>query len=130
MICLDSTCIIDFLKGKKEAISIVEEYKEEIMTTEINAFEVFFGIHQKQTISLKEVNSAEEFFNSIEILPFDAECGKSASKILTSLIKAGKMIDQNDALIASILEKNGIKSIITKNIKHFSNIFGLNIISY
>ena len=39
MICLDSDCIIDFLKGKKEAVDLVRKYKEEVITTEINRFE-------------------------------------------------------------------------------------------
>ena len=40
MICLDSDCIIDFLRGKEEAIRIVERHKEELVSTEINIFEV------------------------------------------------------------------------------------------
>ncbi len=130
MICLDSSCIIDFLKGKKEAVEIVGKHKESLSTTEISAFEVYFGIYQKPNISEKEEKSAEEFFNSIQVLPFDNECGKAASKILASLIKEGRIIEQNDSLIAAILQKNKVESIITRNVKHFSNIRGLKVVSY
>ncbi len=30
MICLDSDCIIDFLKGKKEIIELVEKYRKRL----------------------------------------------------------------------------------------------------
>lgn len=130
MLCLDSDCIIDFLKGKKEATGLVEKYKNEIVTTELNIFEIYFGIYQKESVRSEEEKSAEELFNSITILPFGADCGKRASKLLISLVKIGKMINQNDALIASILQKNGIDSIATRNVKHFSNISGLKVISY
>lgn len=130
MICLDSDCIIDFLKGKREAVQAVAKYKDELATTEINAFEVYFGIYQKPIMSEKEEKSANYLFSSIQVLAFDEDCSKSGAKILTSLIKEGKMIDQNDALIAAILSKNRVNSIMTKNEKHYSRIKGLNVISY
>jgi len=40
---LDSDCVIDYLKGKKEAIEVVGKYKDEIVTTEITVFEVFYA---------------------------------------------------------------------------------------
>ena len=70
MICIDSDCIIDFLKGKEEAVKIVEKYKEEIMTTEINVFEILFGIYIKKDINEREEFAAKEFFDSIVVLPF------------------------------------------------------------
>ena len=130
MICVDSDCIIDFLKGKREAVEIINIYKDELVTTELNLFEIYFGIYQKKDFSIGEERSTDEFFNSLQVLPFDKECGKSASKILASQMRKGKMSNQNDVLIISILEKNEIPSIITKNVKHFSNIHGLKVVSY
>ena len=54
MICLDSDCIIDFLNGKGDAKLVVSKYFEEIVTTEINAFEIFFGIYNQKIIDKKE----------------------------------------------------------------------------
>ena len=130
MICIDSDCIIDFLKGREGAVKIIEKYQSEIITTEINVLEVYFGILNKPIISDKEKKSAEEFFNSLESLPFKRDCGRKAAEILTSLMKEGKTIQQNDSIIAAILNKNNIQSIITKNAKHFSSIHGLKVISY
>lgn len=128
MICIDSDCIIDFLKGKKEAINIINKYKEEIVSTEINAFEVFYGIYNKKIISEKE--SAKNLFNSIILLGFEKGCGEQSAKIIAALQKQGNLIEQNDCIIAGILIKNNCLNIITKNIKHYERIKGLNVISY
>ena len=44
MICVDTSCIIDFLKNEKEAVNIIDKHKDELVTTDINVFEVFMGI--------------------------------------------------------------------------------------
>jgi len=130
MICIDSDCIIDFLKGKKEAVDIIEKNKDEILTTEINLFEIYFGIFNKSNINEKEKKLADEFFDSLNKLPFSNNCGKKSAEILTSLIKRGKTIQQNDALISAILIENKVGSIITRNLKHFSSMKELKAISY
>lgn len=130
MICIDSDCIIDFLKGKEQAVKIIRKYQEEAVSTEISVFEIFFGVYSKKNISENEELAAKNFFNSMEVLPFNQQCGEISSKILTSLIKGGNIIDQNDCFIASIMIKNGCDKIITKNEKHFSKIKGIKIIYY
>ena len=130
MICIDSDCIIDFLKGKPEAVEIVGRYKDFILTTEINVFEVYFGVYQKENISDKEEGLVSQLFSKMKILSFDVECGKRGAKLLTSLIKKGKTIGQNDSMIIAILQKNGVEEIITRNNKHFSLVSGVKVISY
>ena len=128
MICLDSNVIIDFLKGKKEAVEIIKKHQNKIITTEITAFEVLFGIFIKQKLNERE--NAKEFFDSLEVLAFDQGCAKISAEIMVSSIKSGFTIDQNDCFIAGIMIKNGINEIITKNVKHFSKIKGLKAINY
>lgn len=130
MICIDSDCIIDFLKGEEKAIKILKEHRGELLTTEINAFEILFGIYNKKEVDEIEENIALNFLDSVITLPFDLSCGQISAKILASLIKQGKIIDQNDCFIASIMIKNGCNEIITRNEKHFSRIKNLQVISY
>ena len=130
MICLDSDCIIDFLRNKKEAIDVVEKYRGQIFTTEINVFEVFSGIYIKQERRKNEEEIAERFFQNLEVLSFKIGCGRLSALILVSLINAGKTIEQNDAYIASIMTGCGCNKIITRNRKHFSAIKGVEVISY
>ena len=129
MICLDSDCIIDFLRGKKEAVLAVSKYKDYLSTTEINLFEVLVGINIKKIINEKEEIAANLFFDSIRILPA-LNFGEYASKIFAQLVKDGKMMDQNDCLIAGIMLSNGCDQIMTRNDKHFSNIKEINAINY
>lgn len=130
MICIDSDCIIDFLKGKKEAIEIVNQYKDEITTTEINIFEVFFGVYSRKQTDKEEEESTRLFFDSMEILDSNKRWGIRAAKILGNLVKEGKVIEQNDSLIASIMLSNDCNKIVTKNEKHFSKIKGIEVMTY
>ncbi|MAF51348.1 MAG: PIN domain nuclease [Nanoarchaeota archaeon] len=128
MICIDTDCIIDFLKDKEGAVNFVDSYKDEIVTTEINVFEVFIGIYTKDD-HLREEESAIKFFDSIEILRIHG-WGMKAAEILANLIKNGNVIEENDCFIASIILLNGCNKIITRNEKHFSRIEGIEIIKY
>lgn len=130
MICVDSDCIIDFLKGKEAAVKAIGLYKDEIVTTELSAFEVYFGIYQRKSVSADEERAAGDFFSSVEVLPFDTDCGKTASKILASLFKEGNAINQNDVLIVSIMLKHEVGAIITRNEKHFSKVRSIRVVSY
>ena len=129
MICVDSDCLIDFLNGKEDAINIFKKYMGQIVTTEVNLFEVFFGIYIKKHVNEKDKKSAELFFDSIPILSVN-DWGKNAAINLTNLIKKGKTIDQNDCFIASIILNSGFNKIITRNVKHFSRISSLEVITY
>jgi len=129
MICIDSDFIIDFLKGKQNAVETMRKYKDSIVTTEISKFEVLFGIYVKND-NIDEERSAQSFFDSIDILSFDNGCGKEAARILVSLNKEGNIIEQNDCFIAAIIKIHGCHKIITGNVKHFKRIKGLNVESY
>ena len=130
MICLDSDFIIDYLKGKKEVVAALEKHEETLVTTEINVFEIFFGIYRNKEFSERERLVARDFFGSLEVLPFDGGCGEFASRILAGLSHKGDLIEQNDCFIASVMLNNGCDKIITRNKKHFSKIKNVKVIEY
>ena len=130
MIFIDSDCIIDFLRGKETARKIIENYYDELATSQINVFEVFFGIFKRKEISENELVSADSFFSSLTVFSFDQKCGKISAKIFSELMKEGKIIEQNDCFIGSVMIKNGINTIISNNKKHFSRIKGIKVITY
>ena len=129
MICIDSDCIIDFTRGKREAENIIGKYKNESVTTEINVFEVFLGLYNKKILNQEEENGIKMFFNSIEIIDRNG-WGIKASDIFLNLMRNGKIIDQNDCLIAGIMLANGCNKIITRNADHFSRIKDIEVIPY
>lgn len=128
MICIDTDCTIDFLKNKKEAIEVVRKYKDDLVTTDINIFEIFIGIYTKEN-SEKESQYARGFFDSISILDMNG-WGEKAAEVLANLIKKGDVIEENDCFIASIMLSNGCNKIITRNKKHFLRIKGIEVIEY
>ena len=93
MISIDSDCIIDFLKGKKEAVDIINKYKDELVTTEINVFEVFVGIYKNKKIEEKEGKVAKSFFESLEILNCGSFGLKGAS-LFCELINNGRKLNK------------------------------------
>ena len=130
MIFIDSDCIIDFLRGNENARKIIGKYETEISTSQINVFEIFFGIFNKKNVSEKEIVLADNFFNSISVFSFDGKCGRISAKILSGLMKEGNPINQNDCFIGAIMLKNGINTIISNNKKHFSKIKDIKVITY
>ncbi|MEK6914719.1 MAG: type II toxin-antitoxin system VapC family toxin [Nanoarchaeota archaeon] len=122
MIFIDSDFIIDYLRGDENTIKIINNLKEDIATTEVNVFEIMYGLHIKQSINQDQIDSAKEFFNTLTIFPFNSNCGEKSAKILTKLIKEGKEIEQNDCFIASIILENRFNKILTNNKKHFERI--------
>ena len=130
MICLDSDFIVDLLKQKKNAILKFESLKNEVVaSTEINYFELLYGVFIKKEFSQREFNLIEEFFDSIPTMALDHSSAYNAAKISVTLAKEGMTIDFNDELIAGICSSKN-SAILTKNIKHFSRIKGLKVETY
>jgi len=130
MIGLDSDCIIDFLRAKQNAIDIISANKGLIITTEINKFEVLFGIYKRKDMCEEEKILADKLFSNITVLPFDEGCAKIAAQQLGNLSKEGNIIDSHDMFVGAILLKNECPKIITRNIKDYSRIDGIEVISY
>ena len=130
MICLDSDFIIDFLKGKTEAARAMRRLQDQVVTTEINRFEILFGVYAKHPRPPQEQEIVRNFFDVIDVLPFDEGCGEIAAKTLARLTTKGQMISQNDALIAATMAKHGCHTILTRNVKHYARIPGINAVTY
>ncbi len=124
MICFDSDFIIDFLRGKKEAINKVKEFEDdgrELITTAINSLEIYVGIMTIDKLESQRVIKTNEFLNSISILPFTKEASEKAALLLNILKKKGTPIGLKDTLIAAIAINNDIP-LLTRNLKHFNKI--------
>ena len=98
MTFIDTSVIIAFLAGDKKVAAIVEEFAEagEIKTTTITEYELL-----KHKNALKK-QVAEDFLSEIMVQPFDRASAKKAAAIYEKLKETGKMINENDLLIAGI----------------------------
>ena len=130
MICLDTSFILDLLKEEPYSLIKVKSLAgENLASTEINYFEVLFGIFKRQEISQKELGIVKDFFSSIKVYHLDGPSSYNAAEIAGELSKQGLTIETNDFLIAGICLANNCK-ILTKDVKHFSRIKGLKVETY
>ena len=130
MICVDSDVIIDFLRGKKDAIDLLGKYSGQIYTTEINIFEIFDGIYSQKQINKREMELASAFFKHMPLLSSQQGWGHKSAQILSALMKQGKEIEEKDCFILGTMAVNGCNKVITGNVKHYSATPGIQVISY
>jgi predicted nucleic acid-binding protein len=98
MTFIDTSVIIDFLAGEEKIVSLIRELalKSEIKTTTITEYELL----KHKTELKREV--AEKFLSAVIVCPFDRASARKAALLFEKLSKAGKMINENDLLIAGI----------------------------
>jgi predicted nucleic acid-binding protein len=103
MTFLDTSVIIDFLAGDEKIVALIKELsrKGEIKTTTITEYELL-----KHKTELKR-QVAENFLSAIIVCPFDRASAEKAGLLFEKLSKTGKMINENDLLIAGISLANG-----------------------
>ena len=121
MTLIDTSVIIDFLAGDEKIVSLVKELaeKEEIKTTTITEYELL-----KHKTELKR-QVAEKFLSAIIVCPFDRASARKAALLFEKLSNTGKMINENDLLIAGISLAND-EPLLTRDQK-FANIDDANI---
>jgi len=128
MKCLDTTFLIDFLRGKTPFCELPPNI---YCTTQINVYELFFGIHRIESgHKEKRLESAEGLLQQITVLPFSDIATRKAAEITASLMSKGLDIGQNDGITAAIALSNNITIIVTKDIEHFKRIPGISVEKY
>lgn len=128
---LDSTFLIDFLRGKQKAVSYLAGRESELLfTSEINVFELVEGVYAGKEDVLTHLEKISGLLNRMMVLPFDRRAALKAGGISGKLSREGKKIGETDCLIAGVALANGITEIITENKEHFEKIPGLVVRTY
>ena len=135
MIILDTSACIDYLSGNDEVKKKIEEQDDLIHITAITVYEMNIGFERtKSKISEQRYKQLYkpwlEFISSMEIFSLGFKESEKAAEIYDKLESQGQRIDDNDILIAGIMLTNGVKQLITRNIKHFERIEGIEILAY
>jgi len=135
MVCLDSSIVIDILRGKESVKAIENKFdssNEEIFIPSPVIIELIRGIYLKDTIrniKEKEKDEINNFLYSFVVLDLNKESAIKAGEIEAELRNAGEMIDLEDIMIGAITLQNN-ETLITRNKKHFEKIRGLKIEGY
>ncbi len=131
MVCLDTTFIIDVLRGNEEVRKKKEEFDQigELNYTPTPVIvELVGGAHLKGKKE-KEIEEIKRFLSTTFILPLDYECAIKAGEIVSELMQKDILIGPEDAMIAAIAIQNN-EALVTRNLKHFEKIPGLKVEGY
>ena len=131
MACLDSSFIIDLFRGEIRASNIKEELErtgELLFIPSPVIMELASGAHRSGRTN-SEKQKIKQFLSENSVLNFDAESAFRAGEIEAELEQKGQIIDSEDIMIGAIALQNN-ESIITRNVKHFEKIKGLEIKAY
>jgi tRNA(fMet)-specific endonuclease VapC len=95
---LDTSVIIDFLAGDQKIVALVKEIlsKEVVKTTTITEYEL---LRHKTKIKKQ---AAERFLSGVIVCSFDRDAAKKAAELFQELQDVGRMVNENDLLIAGI----------------------------
>jgi len=128
---LDTSFIIDLLRGREKAVKKIKMLEAESTATNISSpsiFELFVGI----SLTKKPASEKKKIMDVLEswgTLVLDSECAAHGGIIHGQLIKDGQAIDPEDSMIAAIALVNN-ETLLTKNTKHFNRVPDLKIEEY
>ena len=135
MIVLDTNACIDYLNGVNEIREVLKNQGDLVHLTSISIYEVSIGLERtKRKISQKRFDEMNkvwlDFISGMEIYSLGYKEAIKAAQIFDGLESRGELIDDNDILICGIMLANGISKILTRNIKHFEKVEGIQVIRY
>jgi tRNA(fMet)-specific endonuclease VapC len=124
-IVIDTDVLIDLLRDKEYVVSKIRslEKNQELATTDINAFELYFGAYNSGD-KVRNITSTKGLLKTLTMIHTKEDSMETAGRIFAERKAKGKMIEIRDLLIAAIALQNGYK-ILTNNRGHFEGIEGL-----
>ena len=124
MILLDTTVLIELFRKKNKQktffYELTKEYSEFSIST-ITHYQILIGSNKAQD------RFWDNFFSSLNVLPFDTACSYEAVKIYKDLKAKNKLIGLSDLTIGATAKAKKLQ-LATLNVKHFERIEGLEII--
>ena len=103
MYLLDTSAVLELLYGTIKGEEIDKIIGDNItLTSSITVHEVAVGEYEDS------LNEVLEFFNRIEVLPFDKEAALKSFLIERELSKRGAMINKSDIFIAGICQQHNL----------------------
>lgn len=127
---LDSSFLVDLVRGEERALAALARLEEEyhdLSTTVINLLELFRGVYLSER---KEENITEvmEIARGLDLLGIGWETFQIYGTLSATLKEGGIAVDEFDLVIAALaLQADGM--IVTGD-QHFQRIPGLEVIGY
>jgi len=124
---IETSVIIDFLRGKSKAIEDIENLEGELTSSFVCLAELYEGIYR-----VKEKNKAEKsvlsFFTGLShVYSLDQDIAKNFGQIRAELKREGKVIEDLDILLAATCLAHNLV-LVTYNLKHFQRVKGIEVL--
>ena len=128
MVCLETDFLIALMRKNKSALKKLRELVrrgERLATTPITAAELFRGAYTSERTeeNLKKVRG---MLSRLDLLEFNVTAADIYGQISAELDGKGEPIGEFDALISSIALAHN-ERVVTRNVKHFSRVRGLEV---
>jgi predicted nucleic acid-binding protein len=109
---VDTDILIDYFRGKPDAISFIEQDPEALLVSAMSVAELFGGVREG-----RERTALEKFVETFEVVPLDAEIAAKGGLYRRDF---GRTHGTGlvDALIAATAEVRQVQ-LVTLNRKHF-----------
>lgn len=120
---LDTTFLIDVIRKStpvKELLNEIDDQGPHVTNT-IVVHEFLVGAYGAKNPE-KELKIRNDLLGRIIPLNFDLNAANKSAQVEAELRKTGELIGGADILIVGTMLSRGIKTIVTKNIKHFEKI--------
>jgi len=111
---LDTTVLIDFFRGRKEAVGLLSALVEEasLASCPVTVAEIFSGVRPQ------EMPKVEELLDTLVYYPIEYETARKAGLFRKAYSERGISLSISDTLIACVAIENSL-TLVTRNIKHF-----------
>ncbi len=108
MACLDTTFLVDWLRGSERArakydslLRVDGKEAEQPSASIVTAYELEKGAKLSKNAT-KDLKLVRDLLSELRILDFDQKCVNLSSDIYSDLSKKGKLVGEFDILIAAI----------------------------
>jgi tRNA(fMet)-specific endonuclease VapC len=124
-IIVDTDIIIDYLKKRQPGAALLKKayIRYRIHVTSISVYELFYGIQESRKEAL-----INRLLRYVSIVSFDEAAAREAAAIHFALKNKGMDIGVKDSFIAGTCRVHNMP-LLTWNIRHFSRVIGLKLLS-
>jgi len=118
---LDTSIIIDYLRGRGEQVALVDTLDGELVSSSICMAELYEGVY-RVTNPEDVLSSVEQFFAGLSaVYPVDQAIAREFGRLRASLHKEGERIEDLDVVIAATAIAHQC-TVVTKNVRDFIRI--------
>lgn len=131
MVVVDTSFLIDVLRGHGPAVELLDELesvREPVQIPAVALFELHRGL-AKSSVPQEERDRIGTVVGSKPLLPLDGEAARTGGQLDGTLAARGTPIDPEDSMIAAIASAHG-EELVTANEEHVGRVDELTLVTY